>query len=1287
MKKILIATLLFLISLHLFSQKKYPSLFWEISGNGLKEKSYLYGTMHVSEKIAFLLSDAFYDKLRSVNQIALESNPELWMDSYISDMERFSGNDYASLNPYYSSVNYKSFYLSPIEVKNVAGAMRMGSYITDAVLYRNSDNNKNFQENTFLDMFIYRAAKKNNKKFFGLEDLEESRKLVEKAKKYKYQNFYNNGNPKPWLKKLLKDKTLYSALEEAYRNKDLDMIDSLQKGSSSEEELKYLLYLRNDNMVKAMDSLMKKSSLFSAVGAAHLPGKQGIIEKLRAKGYKVTPIFGKLTEKGKKAKEDLDNKISDKKYILQSNLDGFQVKTPDKFSSFEVDKTSNYSVSLDIANGAFLSLARFKKYDFLRNDNYSVQLTSIDSLLYENIPGKIISQLEVNKNNGIKGFDIESKTESGNYRNFQIFLTPLEVYVFNLSGEKKYAQKFKNEISNSLSFKTGTGKFINYSPIQGGYSVDIPDYYISSEDAENKKTIKMPNITAYDFLSDSYYFVNTNLYDEVSQENEDFELERIPFEFCRDLKIDSVQTTIKTADYKYSETQANLKNGKKLYLKTVINGAHYNLLGISTQSEKEKEKFFHSFTLSKFNRYKTKNSYKNNENGFEVQIPFLPSEKEKIFEESLAVDSVAVGVDSLNVGPKNSLSFDQDSHKTFVLDNGQKVEVNAMDLYGFDVDELKDVEKVKKEIADYYEEDSCTFNREFLNEGKTKNNYTYYDFITRDSISAQVVKLRYFFENNKIYEIKSIINKHKETPNDALNDFYENIVFFTASPEGEDFLQAKDSARVAIPSGTITAEDEKEIEPQNYVFAPDSGIDNFEYNAIEDDKALFVSQNSKNQEILDNLKTIKSNPKEIEIFLENKSEEIDDQAFDVGMQLLDYHKITDVNYYENLFHKYENKGDIQFKILNKIAEFDSKNGASKTVKLINQSIPIPSSSYEVSAYINNFKETENKTTKKLSKLGKNLDIEEYKMPLVDFYLNLLEKDKLKPQYIKKYKNTLFKMAQLELKRNLTTNNYNSLDYAYAAESQYTTTEFLKNLLDILSVFNEKPEYKKLISDIKKSKKVELLSLLTELKTPQKLSEKEYALIAQKEIPTQKVNEIYKKEFGKNIISDVTYQLAEKQLTKELNWRFDSASDSLSFYKKRTLKKEGKEFEIFYFKNLKKKAYLNNFQNSETKPQPQDSSNMAVIVFDLNPTKEQNNSQCLSNSQEQEQEDFSGEDLSYGAYNTLEDPAIFETVYVTADQFVFDDDDWIEFNKNLDDYILNQEHSRASFNLNDGQEIY
>ena len=61
MKNILILLAVLLASFsHARDKKediKYQGLLWEITGNGLEKTSYLYGTMHVSRKIAFNLDD------------------------------------------------------------------------------------------------------------------------------------------------------------------------------------------------------------------------------------------------------------------------------------------------------------------------------------------------------------------------------------------------------------------------------------------------------------------------------------------------------------------------------------------------------------------------------------------------------------------------------------------------------------------------------------------------------------------------------------------------------------------------------------------------------------------------------------------------------------------------------------------------------------------------------------------------------------------------------------------------------------------------------------------------------------------------------------------------------------------------------------------------------------------------------------------------------------------------------------------------------------------------------
>ncbi|HLG38306.1 MAG TPA: TraB/GumN family protein, partial [Chitinophagaceae bacterium] len=86
--------------------KKYPSLLWEISGKGLKKPSYLFGTMHVSSKLAFQLADSFYLGIRNADVVALETNPESWQE----DMSKYKDEEGEEDNGY--NYRYRGGYMS-----------------------------------------------------------------------------------------------------------------------------------------------------------------------------------------------------------------------------------------------------------------------------------------------------------------------------------------------------------------------------------------------------------------------------------------------------------------------------------------------------------------------------------------------------------------------------------------------------------------------------------------------------------------------------------------------------------------------------------------------------------------------------------------------------------------------------------------------------------------------------------------------------------------------------------------------------------------------------------------------------------------------------------------------------------------------------------------------------------------------------------------------------------------------------------------------------------------------
>ncbi|MGB6153051.1 MAG: TraB/GumN family protein, partial [Pricia sp.] len=124
--------LLCLFSLFGFSQEK-NSLLWEISGNGLEKSSYLYGTMHVSKKIAFRLDDVFYEALDKSEMVALESDPGNWLEN----SNAMGSNSFGYGGGYVA----KGFYANRFKVENPKKEL-LGAYlayedrIVNNILYR-----------------------------------------------------------------------------------------------------------------------------------------------------------------------------------------------------------------------------------------------------------------------------------------------------------------------------------------------------------------------------------------------------------------------------------------------------------------------------------------------------------------------------------------------------------------------------------------------------------------------------------------------------------------------------------------------------------------------------------------------------------------------------------------------------------------------------------------------------------------------------------------------------------------------------------------------------------------------------------------------------------------------------------------------------------------------------------------------------------------------------------------------------------------------------------------------
>ncbi|MDX1314858.1 MAG: TraB/GumN family protein, partial [Eudoraea sp.] len=440
--------ILFCLFMALSAQER-NSLLWEISGNGLQQSSYLYGTMHVSKKIAFHLDDVFYEALLSSEMVALESDPGTWLES---DTDRSGGqfNRGYGLNPkgFYS----RAFRLVPPSKRDLGKYLASEDHLINNILYRTNKFDQNFEEDTYLDMFIYRAGAKYNKPVMALEDPEVTNALVGRASR-------NAMKPKPdqWLQEKMKKQALAYLMQDAYRERNINLLDSIDKAMYTEFYRKNMLYLRNEQMTEKLDSVMHKTKVFAGIGAAHLPGEQGVISLLRNKGYTVKPLVSPATDKGKTLKETLQKKVRKASLERFAPADGFfSLALPNKLYPVNLKNRATY-VSPDLANGSYVVVHRIPNYSQLKL-NEALSLEDIDQLLYENIPGSIVSRKHINKG-GYPGLDVHNQLKNGDHQRYQIFVTPLEILLIKMAGEGEYVSQFSDEIFNSLRFRKTQNAF------------------------------------------------------------------------------------------------------------------------------------------------------------------------------------------------------------------------------------------------------------------------------------------------------------------------------------------------------------------------------------------------------------------------------------------------------------------------------------------------------------------------------------------------------------------------------------------------------------------------------------------------------------------------------------------------------------------------------------------------------------------------------------------------------------------------------------------------------------
>ena len=276
------------------------SLLWEISGNGLETSSYLYGTIHIIPQKDFFMTDSTVEAFNKSKQVAFEidldemSNPfkmlgmmgGMMMKNSTTLKDLLEPEDYKRVHQFILDSMGMPSYLAgmmekvkPMFLSEMVG-MDMSSM--DKGSMGGTDENSTSYEMEFNEM-----AKERKMETKGLETVAYQLSIFDSIP-YKDQalmllDAIDNGGEE--------EAEALDELTQMYVNQDINGLNRMINGDGDlSNYTEILLVNRNKNWIPIMGKMANKKTTFFAVGAGHLPGKEGVIRLLRAAGYTVTAI-------------------------------------------------------------------------------------------------------------------------------------------------------------------------------------------------------------------------------------------------------------------------------------------------------------------------------------------------------------------------------------------------------------------------------------------------------------------------------------------------------------------------------------------------------------------------------------------------------------------------------------------------------------------------------------------------------------------------------------------------------------------------------------------------------------------------------------------------------------------------------------------------------------------------------------------------------------------------------------------------------------------------------------
>lgn len=373
----------------------HSRLLWEITGNGLKKPSYLFGTIHLNNSELFQFQDSLYTVFKNVEIFSPEINIYDLFDAYTQPLNQHllidnSGKIYQS-EKFIHSISYQKAMAWP----------------------------------QFLDAYLNQIAINSGKQIIALESVDEQRDIMNGITYYT-TNYTN-----------ISDRDLIKSYQSGDILKIAQITHDALIGSNGFKEI---IVNRNLKMVDKIDSLAHLGSTFIAVGAAHLGGNIGLVYLLQKKGYNLRVISSQTSATIQTDKAFFKNQHTS---LFRDTTLGFQMKFG--LYPFKKELDNGYLLeSYELGQGNYYAL-EVQQVD--SNDKVEYFL---DENFYQPSNATLTKQTVYQKNTAYQGI-IEIQGMGLAYR--RIFIKDGYLFKITCSGNLPFLNSNRpNDFMNGMVF-------------------------------------------------------------------------------------------------------------------------------------------------------------------------------------------------------------------------------------------------------------------------------------------------------------------------------------------------------------------------------------------------------------------------------------------------------------------------------------------------------------------------------------------------------------------------------------------------------------------------------------------------------------------------------------------------------------------------------------------------------------------------------------------------------------------------------------------------------------------